>query len=43
MVKDSPLSLLWLEFDPWAGNFLMPQAWPKQKKKKKKKKKKKEK
>ena len=32
-VKDSVLSLLWLGFDPWLGNFHMP--WVQQKKKKK--------
>ena len=41
-VKDSVLSLvwlrllLWLEFDPWPGNFFMPQAQPKRKKEKRK-------
>ena len=37
--KDLALSLLWLgsllwrgEFDPWAGNFHMPQVWPKKSK-----------
>ena len=33
-VKDTTLSLLWSllwhEFDPWARNFCMPQAWPPQ-------------
>ena len=29
MVKDSALSLLWLRFDPWPGNFGMPQIEPK--------------
>ena len=24
-------SLLWRGFDPWPGNFHMPQAWPKKK------------
>ena len=33
MVKDSALSLLWLGFDPWPGNFCMLQAQPKKKKK----------
>ena len=39
-VKDLVLSLLWLwlllwrRFDPWPGNFHMPQAWQKKKKKK---------
>ena len=34
-VKDLALSLLWLwlllwcGFDPWPGNFHMPQVWPK--------------
>ena len=34
-VKDMVLSLLWLKsklwqgFDPWRGNFYMPQVWPK--------------
>ena len=28
-VKDSALSLLWLGFDPWPGNFCMPQVWAK--------------
>ena len=37
VVKDSALSLLWLGFDPWPGNFCMSRAWPKKKKKKKKK------
>ena len=40
MVKDSVLSLLWLRFDPWPGNFHMLKVWPKKKKKKKKQKKK---
>ena len=31
-VSDSVLSLLWLGFSPWLGNFCMPQAWPKIKK-----------
>ena len=37
-VKDLVLSLLWLKsllrhgFEPWPGNFCMPQAWPKKKK-----------
>ena len=35
-VKDPALSLLWLwlwhRFDPWPGNFLMPQVWPGKKK-----------
>ena len=41
-VKDPALSLLWLWlqlwrwFDPWPGNFHMPQGWQKKKKKKKK-------
>lgn len=26
---DLALSLLWLRFSPWLGNFWMPQAWPK--------------
>ena len=30
----SDLSLLWLAFDPWPGNFCMLQVWPKKKKKK---------
>ena len=29
LVKDPALSLLWLGFDPWPGNFCMLQAWPK--------------
>ena len=29
MVKDLELSLLWLGFDPWPGNFHMLWAWPK--------------
>lgn len=32
-VKDSELLLLWLGFNPWSGNFCLPQAWPKKKKK----------
>ena len=28
-VKDLVLSLLWLEFSPWPGNFCMPQVQPK--------------
>ena len=28
------LSLLWLGFDAWPGNFCMLQVWPKKKKKK---------
>ena len=28
-VKDSALSLLWYEFNPWPMNFHMPWAWPK--------------
>ena len=28
-VKDPALSLLWLGFDAWPGNFHMPQVWPK--------------
>ena len=28
VVRDSALSLLWLRFDPWSGNFCMPLAWP---------------
>ena len=31
MVKDSALSLLWLRFDPWPGNFCMPWAGPEKK------------
>ena len=44
MVKDLVLSLLWLRsllwcrFDPWPGNFCMPQVWPKEKRKGKEKK-----
>ena len=30
VVKDSALSLLWLRFDSWPGNFLMPWVQPKQ-------------
>ena len=30
-VKDPVLSLLWRRFDPWPGNFHMPQARPKKK------------
>ena len=30
-IKDLVLSLLWLRFDPWPGNFHMPWAWPKKK------------
>ena len=33
-VKDPALSVLWHEFDPWPGNFRMPQAQPEKKKKK---------
>ena len=29
VVKDSVLSLLWLEFSPWARNLCMPWAQPK--------------
>ena len=29
--------LLWLEFDPWPGNFHMPWAWPNKPTNKKKK------
>ena len=29
-VRDSMLSLLWLRFDPWPGNFCMPRMQPKQ-------------
>ena len=29
-VKNHMLSLLWLGFDPWPGNFQMPWAWTKQ-------------
>ena len=32
LVKDSTLSLLWLGFDPWPGNFSIPWVWPKKKK-----------
>jgi len=38
-VKDLVLSLQWLgsllrhSFNPWLGNFHMPQAWPKKKRK----------
>ena len=28
-VKDPALSLQWLGFDPWPGNFCLPWAWPK--------------
>ena len=28
-VRDLALSLLWCGFDPWPGNFRMPQAQPK--------------
>ncbi len=28
-VKDLALSLLWLGFSPWSGDFHMPQAQPK--------------
>ena len=28
-IKDLVLSLPWLRFDPWPGNFCMPWAWPK--------------
>ena len=30
-VKDPVLSLLWLVFDPWPGDFPMPQSWLKTK------------
>ena len=30
-VKDLVLLQLWLEFDPWPGNFHMLQVWPKEK------------
>ena len=30
-VKDLALPQLWLRFDPWSGNFLMPWVRPKQK------------
>ena len=33
------VSLLWLECDPWPGNFPVLCAWPKKKKKKKERKK----
>ena len=33
VVKDPALSVRWLRFDPWPGNFCMPQAWPKNKEK----------
>ena len=36
-VKDHALSLLWLEFDPWPGDFHMPQEQPKNKTKQNKK------
>ena len=39
MVKDPVLSLLWLPFDPWPGNFCMSLAWVNEEKKKEKKKK----
>ena len=48
MVKDLALSLqwlqklLWLRFNPWPGNFYMPQVWQKTKQNIKKKKKKKQ-
>ena len=29
VVKDLALSLLWLRFSPWLGNFLMLWEWPK--------------
>ena len=32
-VKDPVLSLLWLRFAPWPGNFCMSQVWPPKKKK----------
>ena len=28
MIKDSALSLLWLQFNPWPRNFCMPQLGP---------------
>lgn len=33
VVKDSLLSLLWLELDPWSRNFCMPLGWGKKKNK----------
>lgn len=33
-VKDLALSLMWLEFDSWPGNFRIPWELPKKKKKK---------
>ena len=33
-VKDSALSLLYLRFDPWPGNFPMPQVGSKKKERK---------
>ena len=35
VVKDLVLSVLWLGFDPWPGNFCTSRGWPKKKKKKK--------
>ena len=35
-------SLLWHEFDPWPGNFHMPQSWPVERKKRRKERRKKE-
>ena len=29
VVKNPALSLLWLGFQPWPGNFCMTWAWPK--------------
>lgn len=31
VVEDSALSLLWLGFDPWPGNFCVLDTWPKTK------------
>lgn len=31
-VKDPALSLLWFGIDPWARNFHILQAWPKEEK-----------
>ena len=30
LVKDLVVSLLWQGFNPWPGNFCMPEVWPKE-------------
>ena len=37
-VKDLALSLQWLRFSHWPGNFHMPKAWPKKKRRRRRKK-----